>query len=143
MIELEIGRGIAPEIASESTQLKRPTRQALWGAVVVCTCILAALVATWPLATNLSTSVPLGAEHEATVQLNNIWTLWWTADRAAHGFAHYWDAPFFYPNLGVFTYSEPMPLIGLAVAPLWGIGTPPAMIYNLALLLVLSLNGIF
>ena len=114
-----------------------------WSALVLGSCILAALVATWPLATTILTAVPLGTEHESTVPLLNIWTFWWNADRAAHGFANYWDAPFFFPFDGVFTYSEPQPLIGLAVAPLWAVSAPPALIYNLAVLGMLTLNGIF
>jgi hypothetical protein len=43
----------------------------------------------------------------------------------------------------VTSYNEPLPLIGLMVAPLWGIGSPPALIYNLALLATLVLNGAF
>ncbi len=43
----------------------------------------------------------------------------------------------------MFTYSEPEPLTGLLVAPLWGLGTPPALIHNLALLALLTLNGVF
>jgi hypothetical protein len=115
----------------------------LWGAVVLAGCLLVALVATWPLAANLGNAVPLATEHALTVQLFSIWTLWWTADRAAHGFAGYWDAPSFYPNTGVFTFSEPEPLTGLAVAPLWWLQASPALIHNVALLLVLVLNGIF
>ncbi|MEO6458314.1 MAG: hypothetical protein ABIO92_08595 [Chloroflexia bacterium] len=114
-----------------------------WSALVAGSCLLAALVATWPLATTLLTAVPLGTERESTVPLLNIWTLWWNADRLAEGFAHYWDAPFFFPFEGVFTYSEPQTLIGLAVAPLWAVSAPPALIYNLAVLGMLTLNGIF
>lgn len=119
------------------------TGRLAWSALVVGSCILAALVATWPLATTLLTAVPLGTEHESTVPLLNIWTFWWNADRAAHGFAQYWNAPFFFPFEGVFTFSEPQPLIGLAVAPLWAVSAPPALIYNLAVLGMLTLNGIF
>lgn len=56
---------------------------------VVGTCVLAALVSTWPLVLHLPTAVPLGTEQEPTVPIFNIWTLWWTADRVAHGFTHY------------------------------------------------------
>ncbi len=114
-----------------------------WPLLVVGSCLGAALLATWPLATTLTTTIPLGTEEPATVGLFSIWTLWWTANRLAHGLAHYWDAPFFHPNLGVFTYSEPEPLTGLLVAPLWAVGTPPALIHNLALLALLTLNGVF
>ncbi len=112
-------------------------------ALVLAVCVVAALVATWPLALHPADAVLLGTEHEATVQVFSIWTLWWTADRLAHGLADYWNAPFFYPNPGVFTYSEPEPLTGLMVAPLWGLGVPPALIHNLALWGLLVLNGIF
>jgi hypothetical protein len=115
----------------------------LSAAAVCCVCLSAALVATWPLALNASNAIPLGTEQEATVPLFNLWSLWWTADRAAHGFADYWNAPVFYPNKAVFTYSEPQPLTGLMVAPLWFLGAPPALIHNLAVWALLTLNGIF
>lgn len=102
-----------------------------------------ALVATWPLAAHPTTRVPLGTEHEATVPLFSLWNLWWTADRIPHAFNGFLDAPFFFPNHGVTSYSEPMPLIGALVAPLWPAGAPPALIYNVALLAVLTLNGVF
>jgi hypothetical protein len=111
--------------------------------VVISISFISASVATWPLVLKLSTAVPLGTEHEATVPLFDIWALWWTADRAKHGFAGYLNAPIFYPYVHVTTYSEPLPLIGLLVSPLWYVATPPALIYNIALLFVLTLNGIF
>src|SRR5262249_17111141 len=114
-----------------------------WGAVVAGSSLLAALIATWPLILSLTSAVPLGTEHESTVPVLNIWSLWRDGDRAAHGFAHLWDAPFFFPADGVFTYSEPQILIALPVAPLWALGAPPALIYNLAMLLMLTLNGVF
>ncbi|HUS14979.1 MAG TPA: hypothetical protein VM536_08160, partial [Chloroflexia bacterium] len=114
-----------------------------WGALVAGACLLVALVATWPLATTLTTATVLASEHEATTQVFTLWTFWWTADRLAHGLAGYWDAPFFYPNPGVFTYSEPEPLTGLLLSPLWAVAAPPALIHNVALLGMLALNGIF
>ncbi|TKB82567.1 MAG: hypothetical protein E8D45_00335, partial [Nitrospira sp.] len=106
-------------------------------------CLLGAIVVTWPLAWHVASAIPLGTEPEATVPLFNLWTLWWTADRIGHGFGSYWDAPIFYPNQGAFSYSEPQPLTGLLVSPLWLLAVPPALIYNLALLLILTLNGWF
>lgn len=111
--------------------------------VVSSSCFIAALCATWPLALYLTTAVPLGTENEATIPLFSLWNLWWTADRMVHGFAGYWNAPFFYPNQGVLTYSEPMPLLGLLSTPLWLADAPPPIIYNVILLAVLTLNGIF
>lgn len=115
----------------------------LWAAVVVGGCLVTGIATTWPLAQYLSSAIPLGTEREATVPFFNLWTLWWTADRLQHGFANYWNAPIFYPNPGTFTLSEPQPLTGLLIAPLWRIGTPLALIYNVALLTLLTLNGLF
>lgn len=115
----------------------------VWAAVVVGACLLTGIAVTWPLAQYLTAALPLGTEREATVPFFNLWTLWWTADRLQHGFAGYWNAPIFYPNPGTFTLSEPQPLTGLLVAPLWLLGAPLALIYNTAVLMLLTLNGVF
>jgi len=78
--------------------MSETTTRWAWRAGVGAACGLAALVITWPLALQLATTVPLGTEHQATVQVFSIWTLWWTADRLTHGLTGYWDAPFFYPH---------------------------------------------
>jgi hypothetical protein len=105
-------------------------------------CLLAAVVATWPLLPSLARALPLGTEHEATVPLFNLWSLWWDADRVAHGFSGLWNAPIFHPLEGAFTFSEPMLLQGVTLAPLWWMGAPPAAIYNLAILCTLACNGL-
>jgi hypothetical protein len=105
-------------------------------------CLLAAIVATWPLLPSLASALPLGTEHEATVPLFNLWTLWWDADRVPHGFLGLWNAPIFHPLEGTFTFSEPMLLQGVTLSPLWWMGVPPAAIYNLAILGTLVCNGL-
>jgi hypothetical protein len=105
-------------------------------------CLLAAIVATWPLLPSIASALPLGTEHEATVPLFNLWSLWWDADRVPHGLLGLWNAPIFHPLEGTFTFSEPMLLQGIALSPLWWLGVPPAAIYNLAILLTLALNGL-
>src|SRR6185369_16345809 len=102
-------------------------------------CLLAAIVATWPLLPSLASALPLGTEHEATVPLFNLWTLWWDADRVPHGLHGLWNAPIFHPLEGTFTFLEPMLLPGFSLSFLWWIGAPPAAIYNLA---VLVCNGL-
>ncbi len=114
-----------------------------WSFVAPMVCLLGSIAVTWPLAWHLSSAIPLGTEPEATVPIFNLWTLWWTADRIGHGFSSYWNAPIFYPNPGTFSYSEPQTLAGLLVSPLWWLDFPPALIYNGALLLILTLNGLF
>lgn len=105
-------------------------------------CLLAAIVATWPLLPSIASALPLGTEHEATVPLFNLWSLWWDADRVPHGFLGLWNAPIFHPLEGTFTFSEPMLLQGVTLSPLWWMGAPPAAIYNLAILLTLVCNGL-
>jgi hypothetical protein len=105
-------------------------------------CLLAAIVATWPLLPAIARALPLGTEHEATVPLFNLWSLWWDADRVPHGFLGLWNAPIFHPMEGTFTFSEPMLLQGVTLSPLWWMGAPPAAIYNLAILFTLVCNGL-
>lgn len=105
-------------------------------------CLLAATAATWPLLPSIARALPLGTEHEATVPLFNLWSLWWDADRVPHGFLGLWNAPIFHPLEGTFTFSEPMLLQGVTLSPLWWLGAPPAAIYNLAILFTLVCNGL-
>ncbi|MDO8357574.1 MAG: hypothetical protein Q7U76_14395 [Nitrospirota bacterium] len=114
-----------------------------WSVIAPMVCLLGAIAVTWPLAWHVSSAIPLGTEPEATVPIFNLWTLWWTADRIGQGFSSYWNAPIFYPNPGTFSYSEPQTFVGFLVSPLWWLDIPPALIYNVALLLILTLNGLF
>ena len=100
-----------------------------------------AVCLTWPLASRITTHLPLGTEQSYTVPLFNLWTLRWNADRLLVGYADYWDAPIFYPTPGSFALSEPQPLTGLVFAPLAWVTGNPVLAYNLVLLLVLTLNG--
>ncbi len=99
-----------------------------------------ALVATWPLVMSLGSAISHGCEAEATVPLLNLWTLWWNADRAAHGFAGYWTAPIFHPARGTFAFSEAQPTM-ICVAPLVWLTGNRALAYNVYQLLILTLNG--
>lgn len=100
-----------------------------------------AVAGTWPLATHLADSLPLGTEEAATVPLLNLWTLWWNADRAAAGFADYWQAPIFCPARNALAFSEPLSPTLLAAPLLW-LGLPTPLVYNLLLLAVLTANGL-
>ncbi|MCS7238897.1 MAG: hypothetical protein NZ899_11615 [Thermoguttaceae bacterium] len=75
------------------------------------------------------------------VALFNLWTIWWNADRLAHGLKGYFDAPIFWPEKGTFALSEPQPST-LAVAPLvWLFGVTPA--FHAYFLVNAVLNGWF
>lgn len=99
-----------------------------------------ALVATWPLATHLVGHLPVGSEEAATVPLFNLWTMWWNSDRAAAGFADYWQAPIFHPAPKALAFSEPLTPT-LIIAPLFWLGLRAELIYNLLLLAILAGNG--
>ena len=99
-----------------------------------------AIASTWPLATGLTARFPRGASQSDTVPLFNIWSLWWNADRALHGFANYWNAPIFHPATNTFAYSEPQPMTLLVAPVVWLTGSS-VLAYNLYLLLSLTLNG--
>lgn len=99
-----------------------------------------ALLATWPLALSLSSTLPLGCEGVATVPLLNGWTIWWNAEQAVQGFPRYWDAPIFYPTHCTFAFSEAQPTT-IVVAPLVWLSGRVALAYNAYLLATLTLNG--
>jgi hypothetical protein len=100
------------------------------------------VASTWPLAVHVGTHYPRGSEPVATVPFASAWALWWTSDRAAHGFADYWAAPIFWPVRDAFALSEPMPLLGLLATPLLWLGLPLVLAYNLVLLAMLTTNGV-
>src|SRR5262245_28821340 len=117
-------------------------RHGVRAVVLVAELIAVSVVATWPLAANVTVAIPLGTELHATVPLTSLWTLWWNADRVAHLWVGYWNAPIFHPIQGTFAFSETMWLLGAILSPLWAIGMPPALVYNLALFAVLFFNGL-
>jgi hypothetical protein len=112
------------------------------GALLLAASLLAAVAATWPLALSPGGTVPQGTELTATPTLHDLWTLWWVAERAAHGFRDFWNAPIFHPQQGALAFSDPLILLGLASSPLWWSGLPPAICYNATLIAVLTLNGV-
>lgn len=99
-----------------------------------------AVAVTAPLAWR-SGLLPLGHEPVATVPQFNLWTLRWTASRAGHGFAGWWDAPIFWPHRGTFAFSEPQPLTGLAYAVLRPL-TGEVRGYAVVLIVTIALNGL-
>ena len=116
--------------------------RAQWWAVAAAGCFVAALAATWPLVWHLTSAVPLGTETAPTIPVFDIWTLWWSGTRLWHAYAGLWNAPTFHPTAGAFAFSEPMLLPGALVAPLFAFGAPPALAHNVAMLAILTANGL-
>lgn len=107
----------------------------------LCFAVLAVVVI-FPTLQQLNTTLPTGPTRVATVPLFNAWTIWWNIDRAAHGFAGYWQAPIFHPAKGTFAFSEPQPAT-LLVAPVYWASGSLIVAYKAYLLLSLVLNGVF
>jgi hypothetical protein len=102
--------------------------------------LLLAIWLTWPLPLRLTHSIVQGSESAASVPLLTTWTVWWNADRAAHRFQGYWDAPIFHPATDALAFSEPI-LTSVAVAPLvWSTGNS-ILAHNLFILASLAFNG--
>lgn len=113
-----------------------------FGVLAVALFSVLAVWSTWPLGRCALHKLPLGAGNFVTVPLFNLWTVWWNADRAAHGFAEYWDAPIFFPTEDAFAFSEPQPLTVMVAPVIWVTGSR-VLAYNSYLWLSLILNGVF
>ncbi len=103
--------------------------------------ILSALWVTWPLATQMSTALPVGAYDNATVTLAQAWALDHMADKALGGFRDYWQAPIFHPSTGTFALSEAGPVSALIAAPMRLFSDGPGLGYNTVVLAAMALNG--
>jgi hypothetical protein len=101
-----------------------------------------AIGSTWPLALRLGDTVPFGGDRAPTVAFFCLWELGWNLDRLPHLFAGYWNAPFFHPEPYTFALSEPMPLQGIAAAPVFYAGGSLVTAYNLVLLASLMATGL-
>lgn len=101
-----------------------------------------AVILTWPLLLYSRTCLPIGTERTTTIPLFGLWSLLWDADRAGHLFQGYWDAPIFYPTRGTFAFCETMLPQGLFLAAGLILSGDPLPVYNLMLLVCLSLNGL-
>jgi len=88
-----------------------------------------AVVATWPLAIRLTSTVP----HDTGDPLLSTWLLWWNA-HAVPLTARWWDAPMFWPLKGTLALSEH--LLGLSVfaTPMQWLGASPITAYNILFL---------
>jgi hypothetical protein len=84
---------------------------------------------TWPQAAFVGSRV--AAHHDATF---SIWRLAWFARQAPRAPLDLLDANIFYPARGTLTYSDPTLLESIVAAPLFWLGIPPVLIYNLLVL---------
>jgi hypothetical protein len=119
------------------------TRPGAWARAAALTVhLLAAVALTWPLAARLGTHLPQGAEVAGTIPLFNLWSLRWNADRLAHGYAGYWDAPIFRPERDTLALSEPQPATGIAFATLRAASRSDVAGFGLVVLATFLANGL-
>jgi hypothetical protein len=113
--------------------MTRDTASSIGG--VTFACILAVLL-TWPQATQLTSAV--AAHHDAQF---SIWRLGWIAHALATAPQHLFDANIFHPTRGTLAFSDATLLEGLVGAPLFWLGCPPTLVYNLLLLGGIAASG--
>src|SRR5919198_3172805 len=97
-----------------------------------------AIVATSPLAARITASLPAGFGDPALI----TFLLAWDADRIAHGFRGFWDAPFLYPHAHTLAYTEHMLGVAMLTAPLQWLTHNAVLVYNLAFLASYVLAGL-
>ena len=133
--------GAASLVMSANLNRLRRANGARWALLLLGFMVLATW-SIWPAPRFLCTGLPTGPSSPATVPMLNAWTIWWNADRLAHGLAGYWDAPIFHPETGTFAFSEPQPATWIVAPIVWATGTPiPA--YQVYLIGTLVLNAVF
>lgn len=116
-------------------------KKGLRGTVPLGLFALLSIVATWPMASAISTAIPTGDSPTATVPLLNLWTLWWNSESLQQGLVDYWNAPIFHPTRGSFAFSEPQPVMLLFAPTIW-LFNSPILAFNLYTLCTLFLNGV-
>ena len=95
-----------------------------------------AIVLTWPLAANLTTTL-----SDLGDPLLNTWILDWDSYALTHAPLHLFDAPIFYPSKFPLAYSENLVGIALLCLPFYAVGLAPLTIYNIAMLLSFALSA--
>jgi hypothetical protein len=95
-----------------------------------------AVVTTWPLALRLTTAVA-----DLGDPLLNVWILDWDCHALTHAPWRIFDAPLFYPSKVPLAYSENLIAVAAAVLPFHLAGVPPIGVYNIAVLLGLTLSA--
>ena len=107
--------------------------------VLLAACALAAITCayTWPLPAYATSAVA----HDRGDPLLVTWILWWTSHTVPLTNA-WWNAPAFYPSLGVLAFSENLLSLVPITAPIAHITGSPLLAYNAAFLLSYVFSGL-
>jgi hypothetical protein len=99
--------------------------------------LMLAIAHTWPLATSLDR---LSRNDNADTVLNE-WILAWDVHQTLHDPRHLFDANIFHPETDTLAYSEPLLVPAALGAPLFWVGAPPVLVYNILAIIGLTLMG--
>ena len=97
----------------------------------------AAILQTWPLATNPS---HLSRNDNPDTMLNE-WAIAWVAHELPRSPLHLFEANIFYPEPHALAFSEPLIVQGVLAAPFLRAGASPTLAYNLVLMAGFALTG--
>ena len=90
--------------------------------------LAAALLATFPVVQRPTHTVAGGLGDP----IIGTTLLAWNADRIAHGFAAFWDAPYLYPHRHTLAYTEHLIGVAIFTAPVQWLFHNPVLAYNVA-----------
>jgi hypothetical protein len=96
-----------------------------------------AIVLTYLLVVQALVALPAGLGDPAL----NTFVLVWDADRMAHAFRGFWDAPLLFPHRHTLAYSEHLLGVALFTAPLQWLVRNPVLVYDIAFLASYVLAG--
>lgn len=99
--------------------------------------VVLTVVVTWPQALFLTSR--FANHHDAQF---SIWRLGWIAHALVTAPFHLFDANIFHPAKATLAYSDATMLEGLVAAPLFWLGVPPTLVYNLMLLAGFAGSGV-
>jgi hypothetical protein len=105
-------------------------------AAVIAVYVVLAVIFTWPMATQMTTTVP-----DLGDPLHLSWILDWDMHALTHAPLRIFDAPMFHPAKYPLAYSENMIGVAVLCLPFHLIGLGPVAIFNIALLLGLALSA--
>ena len=112
-------------------------RPAHWWSAAL-TCLLLAIVHTWPLAT---APHRLSRHDNADVMLNE-WIVAWVQHQLVRDPSHLFEANIFHPSHDALAFSEPLIVPALLGSPARALGASPVLVHNLLVIAGLALTAL-
>ncbi|MEL6547054.1 MAG: hypothetical protein AAFQ82_20680, partial [Myxococcota bacterium] len=103
---------------------------------------LAAVALSYPVILSLSKELPLASGDTADSLYRNLFILRWQAERLAHFYSGYWEAPLHFPHPSAFAFFDGQPLSGAMFAGVRAMTRSPVVAFNSVILVLLTFNGV-